>query len=243
MVITQAGGAVARGEAAAERSVLLPRSTGGTGLSVERAGLTREALLVAAERLFAERGVHAVSHREISRTAGQGNNAAVGYHFGTRAALVRAIVGKHAAQMEAIRAGLVRETGDSADLRRWVACVVLPVTEYLEVLGTPSWLARFNAQVMADPVLYAVMMDESSRRAPSLSCLLDGLDRCVPAASPAIVRERRVMARHLIVQMCAERERALAERLPTYRTSWRDTADGLIEAIVAVWGMPASRSA
>lgn len=40
-------------------------------------GATREALLVTAERLFAERGVHVVSTRQISAAAGQGNNAAV----------------------------------------------------------------------------------------------------------------------------------------------------------------------
>ncbi|PAK28064.1 TetR family transcriptional regulator [Streptomyces sp. alain-838] len=209
----------------------------------ERVGATREALLVAAERLFAERGVHAVSHREISRAAGQGNNTAVGYHFGTRAALVRAIVGKHAARMEAIRAPLVEAAGESADLRRWVECLVRPVTEHLEALGGATWFARFNAQVMADPALHAVMVEESSRHAPSVNVLLRGLDRCVSGTSPEFLRERRVMARHLIVQMCAERERALAERLPTYRASWRDAADGLVEAIAAVWTMPDVRPA
>ncbi|HEX2214632.1 MAG TPA: TetR family transcriptional regulator, partial [Mycobacterium sp.] len=45
----------------------------------ERASVTREAILTAAERLFAEHGVYAVSNRQVSEAAGQGNNAAVGY--------------------------------------------------------------------------------------------------------------------------------------------------------------------
>jgi len=43
----------------------------------DRASLTREAILIAAERLFAEHGVFAVSNRQVSEAAGQGNNAAV----------------------------------------------------------------------------------------------------------------------------------------------------------------------
>ena len=68
----------------AERAVRSHRSTG-----------TREAILSAAEWLFAERGMYAVSNRQISEAAGQGNNAAACYHFGTRTDLLRAIESKH----------------------------------------------------------------------------------------------------------------------------------------------------
>ena len=103
----------------------------------EQAGATRELILSAAERLFAERGVHAVSNRQVSEAAGQGNNAAVGYHFGTKADLVRAIVRKHATQIEEIRARLVDRAGDSTDVRVWVDCLVRPVTEHLGELDGP----------------------------------------------------------------------------------------------------------
>jgi hypothetical protein len=43
------------------------------------------------------------------------------------------------------------DLGDSTDLRDWIACLVWPVTAHLAALGTPSWFARFLAQVMADP--------------------------------------------------------------------------------------------
>jgi hypothetical protein len=42
------------------------------------------------------------------------------------------------------------------------------------------------------------------------------------------------MARHLIVQVTAERERALAEGSPTPRASWHDAATGLVDAIVGL---------
>ena len=58
-------------------------TTVGRPVRSDRASSTQEAILVAAERLFAEHGVFAVSNRQVSEAAGQGNNAAVGYHFGT----------------------------------------------------------------------------------------------------------------------------------------------------------------
>ncbi|WP_223167867.1 hypothetical protein [Nonomuraea sp. SYSU D8015] len=60
-----------------------------------------------------------------------------------------------------------------------------------------------------------------------------------PRRLPAeILLERATMARHLIVQMCVERERALAEGGPTFRPTWDATANGLIDAIVALWQAP-----
>ena len=55
-------------------------------------GDARLRMLVAAERLFAERGIGAVSLREIGAAAGQRNNSAAQYHFGTRQNLVAAIL-------------------------------------------------------------------------------------------------------------------------------------------------------
>src|SRR4030095_2343978 len=51
---------------------------------------TREALLDAAESLFAEHGVQAASLRAITQQAGA-NLAAVNYHFGSKEGLVRAV--------------------------------------------------------------------------------------------------------------------------------------------------------
>src|SRR3954471_6304234 len=94
----------------------------------DRASLTREAILTAAERLFAEHGVFAVSNRQVSEAAGQGNNAAVGYHFGTKADLVRAIEHKHRGPVEELREHMVAALPESAQMRDWVACLVRPLT-------------------------------------------------------------------------------------------------------------------
>ena len=215
---------------------------GGGTVRGERVTATREAILAAAERLFAEHGVITVSNRQISEAAGQGNNTAVNYHFGTKADLVRAIVRKHTTEIERIRERMVARTGDSAGLRDWVDCLVHPSTEHLAALGNPTWLARFSAQVMTDPVLRAIMVDESLA-APSLHQVLAGVNRCVPELPPPVRAERDDMARHLIVQVTAERERALAEATRTPRASWHDTATGLVDAIVGLLLAPVTERA
>ncbi|MER5625138.1 TetR family transcriptional regulator [Streptosporangium sp. NPDC002544] len=203
----------------------------------ERADATRESILVAAERLFAEHGVFAVSNRQVSEAAGQGNNAAVGYHFGTKADLVRAVVRKHAEQIERVRVRMLAEMGDSSNVRDWVACLVRPSAEHLAALGDLTWYARFGAQVMTDPAFREIMVDEFLT-SPSLHQVLDGLNRCLPELPAEVRAERGDMARQLMVHMYAERERALAEGTPTPRSSWHDAATGLIDALVGLWLAP-----
>ncbi|MFE5210894.1 TetR/AcrR family transcriptional regulator [Streptomyces sp. NPDC056600] len=213
------------------------RAVAGRSVREEKVEATREAILTAAEHLFAERGVYNVSNRQISDAAGQGNTAAVNYHFGNKTDLVRAIARRHTEQIELIRDRLVAETQGSTGLRDWVACMVRPVTEHLDGLGSPTWYARFNAQVTADPALYEAIATEPAA-SPSLLTLLDGLNACLPDLPPQVRAARGVMARHLIVQMCVERERALAAGESYPPAAWTDTADLLIDALTGLWSAP-----
>lgn len=208
-----------------------------TGGRTERAAETRELILAAAERLFAEHGVFAVSNRQVGEAAGQGNNFAVGYHFGTKADLVRAIVRRHAEPVEHRRAWMLAEIGRSTDVRDWVACLIRPFTEHLDDLGVPTWYARFGAQVMTDPGLREIIIDEALATEP-IQRVLDGLNRCLPALPVQVHLERGAMARTLMSHTCAERERALATGSPTARADWADTATGLVDAIAGMWTAP-----
>ncbi|KOV84530.1 TetR/AcrR family transcriptional regulator [Nocardia sp. NRRL S-836] len=202
----------------------------------ERATATRAAILTAAERLFAEHGVGAVSNRQVSEAAGQGNNTAVGYHFGTKADLVRAIVRRHAEPVELARQRLVAQLGEEADLRDWLTCLVRPSVDHLAELGSPTWFARFSAQVMTDPSLRPIMIEES--RTPAMARVLAGLHAALPELPDEVHAERGDMARQLLVHMIAERERALADGTPTPRASWADAATGLIDALFGLWHAP-----
>ena len=56
---------------------------------------TRQRLIEAATRGFAEQGVHSASLLEITRQAGQRNRGAVHYHFGSREGMLVAVLEQH----------------------------------------------------------------------------------------------------------------------------------------------------
>jgi AcrR family transcriptional regulator len=219
------------GAVKAARTARSDRSTG-----------TREAILSAAEWLFAERGMYAVSNRQISDAAGQGNNAAACYHFGTRTDLLRAIESKHREPIEQLRAQMISDVGDSAELRDWVGTLVRPLTEHLAALGIPSWYARFAAQAMADPT-YRHVVTKDALTSPMLVRTIDGITRCLPDLPKRVRSERIVMVRNLLMHTCAEHEGALAEHGPKSRSAWPVAGEGLIDAIVGLWRAPVHVSA
>ena len=207
---------------------------------VERGCATRRRILTTAERLYAERGLHAVSNRQISAAAGQGNNTAVGYHFGTKTDLVRAILREHHSHIEELRRERVTAVGGSRRVRDWVGCLVHPFTEHLASLGAPTWFARFAVQVMADPAFRPIMAEESLGT-PTLRQVLDGFRACSPHLPDVVRAERGEMVRTLLLQVCAERERALAEGAASPGGAWSRTAAGLVDALTGLWTAPVTR--
>lgn len=92
------------------------------------ATLTRSRLLRAGEQRFARDGVTGARLSDVVRDAGQANDSAVGYHFGSRQGLLDAIVGKHVAAMDARRALPPR----SAGMRDLVDAIVRPTADLLD---------------------------------------------------------------------------------------------------------------
>lgn len=90
---------------------------------------------------------------------------------------------------------------------------------------------------MTDPALHRIVLEESFA-SPSLRRCVDGLNRCLPDLPAEVRAERGEMARHLIVHMPAERERAVAENRATPRSGWADAATGLADAVVGLWLAP-----
>lgn len=91
---------------------------------------TRERLLDAAERLFAERGLDAVSVRDITEAA-EANTAAIHYHFGSKQDLIAATLERRADVLGTRRAELLDELEGQADLdlRSVVRALVRPTAE------------------------------------------------------------------------------------------------------------------
>jgi AcrR family transcriptional regulator len=113
-------------------------------------GTTSDRLVRAAERLFAERGIDAVSLREINRVAGAKNASALQYHFGDRNGLLRAVLAKHQGAVEDRRHAMLDayEAAGQADLRALAGALVRPLAAKLaDDDGGPAYL-----QIVADLV-------------------------------------------------------------------------------------------
>lgn len=94
---------------------------------------TRTRLLTAAERLFAERGIDAVSLREITRESGSRNAIALQYHFEDRSGILQAIFDKHVPEVEARRHAMLDEyeARGEPDLRALASALVRPLAAKL----------------------------------------------------------------------------------------------------------------
>src|SRR6478609_1182246 len=97
---------------------------GGTRAGSE---LTRIRLIETAEQLFAERGIEAVSLRDVCAAAGQRNHSAAQYHFGSRAGLVRAVFEHRMGVVNARRHAALDATA-ADDTAAIVAALVRPLT-------------------------------------------------------------------------------------------------------------------
>jgi AcrR family transcriptional regulator len=111
---------------------------------------TRQQLIDAATRAFAEHGVHTASLVEITRRAGQRNRGAVHYHFGGRDGLLVAVLEEHAPFL-ARREGELLETARASapdDVAAVVEAIVRPAVELAET----GWRGRAFLGVVGELV-------------------------------------------------------------------------------------------
>jgi AcrR family transcriptional regulator len=106
---------------------------------------TRDLLLDAAARLFAERGVDNISIAEIVRAADQRNASAVHYHFGSRDEVLRAVLARHVSELAERRRVFLEyaRTRPARDVRSAVEAIVRPVTEFAQ----GGWRQRAYLQI------------------------------------------------------------------------------------------------
>lgn len=158
------------------------------------ATVTRERLLRAGERLFAQHGIDGVRVREINQLAGQRNSSALHYHFGSRDGLLAAIRERHRTPIEERRIAMLDEleaTGRTDDLRALLESVVIPFAaelgttsgrDYLQIL--PQVVGRLGLPVGRIPDHFGPL---------GLRRMLRYAHRCLPGLSQELREERLAM--------------------------------------------------
>jgi len=181
---------------------------------------TRDKLVLAAERLFAEKGIDTVSLREINRAAGQKNVAALHYHFGTRDALLTAIFERRMAGINRRRVAMLdamEAEGPVTEVRAVVAAMVLPLAEQLDPPAQGQNYVRFLAQAMSDPTVDvgALVRDRFDEGMSRTRQMLRGL---LAGAPPVVVEQRIRQAVAHFVHALADKARRDAQATPGRRT-------------------------
>lgn len=111
-------------------------------------GGTRQQLVDAAARAFAEQGVQLASLVEITRRAGQRNRGAVHYHFGGRDGLLVAVLEEHAGFLAAREGELLAAArrGPTTDVPAAVEAIVRPAVE----LSETGWRGRAYLSILGE---------------------------------------------------------------------------------------------
>lgn len=180
----------------------------------DRSDRTKERLLRAGERLFAEHGIDRVRLREINALAGQRNPSALHYHFGTRDGLVEAILSEHQTAMDMEVRPALDELLDRPRLpavRDVVTVWVHALSGQLETTSGRDFL-RIIPQVL-DMVKQTVRLGGDLWSSAQSARTLDLLDRCLADLPTAFRRERLVTYAVMLSSLFADRA-ALLESEP-----------------------------
>jgi len=140
--------------------------------------------------MFAERGIEAVSLREVSASAGQRNNSAAQYHFGDRKGLLAAVYEARMAIVDERRHAYLeqlRADGRAGEVRGLVEAIVLPLLAVVE--ESDGWYARFLARTRWDPFAWNVLA--SLPTSTSFRAVMSGLHRALSDV-PRAIRQHRI---------------------------------------------------
>ncbi|MFC4347366.1 TetR/AcrR family transcriptional regulator [Kordiimonas lipolytica] len=117
----------------------------------KRADATRAALISAAERLIAEKGLASVSTREILQEAGQRNQSALQYHFGSKEGLMRATISERTRQIDEKRLNLMKSWKGKPTLDEVLEVLILPLAELAEEEIGGKHYILFLCQAITQP--------------------------------------------------------------------------------------------
>ncbi|WP_454727436.1 MULTISPECIES: TetR/AcrR family transcriptional regulator [Cupriavidus] len=116
---------------------------------------TRARLKQAAQRLFALRGEEGVTVQEIVSAAGQRNNAALHYHFGSKRELLKELILDGAQRIDARRQEMLdrMEASDTLTARGLLEALVYPLLELGKQTGQYTYIRMIASVQLTDRTL------------------------------------------------------------------------------------------
>lgn len=178
------------------------------------ASATREKLLDAATRAFAEHGVMNASLLDITRQAGQRNRGALHYHFGSRDGVLAAVLERHVdllAKREGDLLAIALEQGGT-ELAPFIEAIVRPAVE----LAESGWRGRCCLLIIGE-----LVEEDPKDLAPGIQAALDrtggpavyeAIAERLPELPEDVLLERLALITGFVLHAVAERARMQGRR-------------------------------
>ena len=202
--------------------------------------LTRQKIITTAERLFAERGVDAVSLNEITREAGQKNKSALSYHFGSKEILLQAIIEKHEVSILAQRNAYLDdlEQRKAISIESVVRAFVYPLASKLDDADGGKYFLSILAQLASCPTmkLYSLRPDYIARQDRIMKLLVE-----LTPNTPDELRMPRVMQVSSLLFHSLSYLASIIDKRKNSRRLSQVFTDNLVDAIVAIIAAEPSR--
>jgi AcrR family transcriptional regulator len=192
---------------------------------------TRLSLIRAAERLMSERGVDVVSLRDICVEAGQGNTSAVAYHFGTRDALIDAILERHSnpihqrwdAQLDLL------ERQSNVGLRPYVEMLVVEIAKSLDNPDGGWAYVSISAQLIMAPRV--PLVERSVAMTPAVQRLMSSIQPFYTRPVVLLLPRYEMIASTIYTGLVAQHRREKQGTTPVSREAF---VSDLIDALIAL---------
>ncbi len=203
---------------------------------------TRARIVSEAERLFAERGVDAVSLVEIGKAAGQRNRSAVQYHFRDKAGLLEAVRQKHAPAIEERREAMLDALGPEGrrDLRSLVEVLVRPVADEVRNPDGGAAYVKLNAALVGHARF--PLLSGQARRSPTTERLMGLVAKAAPALPKPLLEPRMLLVTGMVFHGVADAASLARRRSRTKDAEWELFVRNLVDCVVGLFEAPVSRA-
>jgi AcrR family transcriptional regulator len=191
--------------------------------------------MAAAEEVFARDGVQAGSIAAILRAAGQRNEAAISYHFGSREGLAVAIVESRRIKTAEVRTRMLADaaaSGEIPTLRQALDILVRPVLPLLD-----SHSGRNYCRIVAEIIRGLYRGDRLRPRPADMRQTIRLLEACLVHQPEEIAEERLLIAFQLFVEAFANRAAEL-EIGPDQQLDGETWAENLLLVLEAILAAP-----
>lgn len=207
---------------------------------------TKAQLKRAAQALFARHGFDAVTVQQIVQAAGQRNNAALHYHFGTKEELIRQLLVEGAQQLDDKRQEMLTaadQAGGPASVREVLEILVLPVIELQRDARRRGYIRLVaGVQMTHREMLRSALANRWN--AGYVRCLAH-LKRLVPGVPAPLLEQRLTLLGIYSNAVLSARDADLETRAAMPHRLWSRpyTVDNFIDTLEALVTCPPSEVA